>query len=75
MLFVGVVQAVRQVLQALEHAVHAPADPLGHAALPLPVLRQAVPSEVGHEEAYLHTHRFVFTITLLHISKYLNLKC
>lgn len=60
-MFVCAVQTVRQVLQALEHAVHAPADPLGHAALPLPVLRQAVPPEVRHEEAHVHTHRFVFS--------------
>lgn len=58
-LFVLVVQAVRQVLQALEHAVDTPADPFGHATLPLPILWQTLPPEVGHEEAYVHTHRSV----------------
>lgn len=49
-----------EVLQTLEHPLDAPADPLGHAAVPVPVLRQAVPPEVRHEETHLHTHRYCF---------------
>ena len=48
--------AVRQDVQALVHTVHPSADPLGHATLSVPVLRQTVPPEVRHEEAHLHTH-------------------
>ncbi|XP_062815265.1 zinc finger protein Gfi-1b isoform X3 [Anolis carolinensis] len=44
-------------LQALLHTGHPPADPLGHPALPLPLLREALPPEVRHEEAHLHPHR------------------
>ena len=51
------VQTVRQVFQAQLHPVDPPADPLGHPALPVPVLRQEVPPEVRHEEAHLHPHR------------------
>lgn len=50
---------MRQMFQALEHAVDSPADPLGHKALPVPVLRETIPPEVRHEETYLHTYRFV----------------
>lgn len=55
------VQAVWQDVQALLHSLHAPADPLGHAALPVSVLRQTLPSEVRHEETYIHPHRYVLT--------------
>ena len=58
------VQAVREVVQAVVHSLHTPADPLGHATLSVPVLWQALPPEVWHEEAHLHPHRwviFVFT--------------
>ena len=51
-------QNLRQKLQALLHAVHAPAHPLGHAALPVPVLREEVPPEVRHEETHVHPHRW-----------------
>lgn len=50
---------MRKMLQAIEHSVHAPPDPLGHQALPLSVLREAFPPEVRHEETHLHTHRSV----------------
>ena len=53
------VQTVRQNVQTLVDAVDALADPLGHAALPVPVLRQAFPPKVRHEEAHLHPHRSV----------------
>lgn len=49
---------VWQSLQALIHPVHPPAHPLGHSALPLPVLWEALPPEVGHEETHLHPHRW-----------------
>lgn len=51
-------QSVWKSLQALIHPVHSPPHPLGHAALPLPVLRQEVSPEVWHEETHLHTHRW-----------------
>ena len=51
------VQAVREVVQAVIHSLHTPADPLGHATLSVPVLWQALPPEVRHEEAHLHPHR------------------
>lgn len=54
-------QSVWKGVQALVHPVHTPPHPLGHTALPVPVLRQAVPSEVRHEETHLHTHRWVST--------------
>ena len=50
------VRAVRQGLQAELDPLDAPADPLGHAAVPLPLLRKEVPPEVRHEEAHLHPH-------------------
>lgn len=49
-------QAVRQDLQTVKHAVYPSSDPLRHQALSLPVLRQAVPPEVGYEEAYLYSY-------------------
>lgn len=49
---------MREVLQTVEHTIDPSADPLGHAALPLPVLREEIPSEVGYEEAYIHTYRY-----------------
>ena len=55
--FLVAVQAVREVVQAVVHSLHTPADPLGHATLPMPVLWQALPPEVRHEEAHLHPHR------------------
>lgn len=48
---------MRQELQEVVHPVHAPAHPHRHAAVPVSVLRQAVPPEVGHEEAHVHPHR------------------
>ena len=53
------VRPVWQKLQEELNAVHSPPDPLGHSTLSLPILRQEIPPEVGHEEAHLHTHRFV----------------
>ena len=53
------VSTVRQNVQTLVDAVDALADPLGHAALPVPVLRQAFPPKVRHEETHLHPHRSV----------------
>lgn len=50
-------QGMWEDFQALIHAVHSPADPLGHTAVSLPVLRQEIPSEIRHEEAHVHTHR------------------
>lgn len=50
-------QNLRKKLQALVHAIHAPSHPLGHAAVSVSVLREEVPSEVGHEKAYVHPHR------------------
>ncbi|XP_051944158.1 growth factor independent 1A transcription repressor a isoform X1 [Hippocampus zosterae] len=50
-------QNLREKLQALVHAVHAPSHPLGHAALSVSILREEVPSEVRHEKAYFHPHR------------------
>jgi len=55
--FLVAVQAVREVVQAVVHSLHTPADPLGHATLPMPVLWQALPPEVRHEETHLHPHR------------------
>ncbi|XP_055365645.1 zinc finger protein 768-like isoform X1 [Betta splendens] len=52
-------RGVRQGVQALLHPLHAPAHPLGHAAVSVPVLRQEVPPEVRHEEAHVHPHRCV----------------
>jgi hypothetical protein len=43
-------------VQAVEHSVNASADPLGHPTLSLQLLWEAIPSEVGHEEAHLHSH-------------------
>jgi hypothetical protein len=51
------VQAVWENLQAFLDPLNPLANPLGHQALPLPVLRQKVPPEVRHEEAHLHSHR------------------
>ena len=53
------VRAMRQGLQAELHPLHPPADPFGHAAVPVPVLREEVPPKVRHEEAHLHPYRFV----------------
>ena len=53
----GLVQAVRQDVQAVVDAIDAFIDSLGHAAVPVPILRQAIPSKVRHEEAHLHPHR------------------
>lgn len=50
-------QNLRQELQALLHALHTSAHPFRHTALSVPVLREEVPPEVGHEEAHLHPHR------------------
>jgi len=49
--------AVRQSVSPLVDAVHAPAHPLRHATVSVPVLRQEVPPEVRHEEAHLYAHR------------------
>ncbi|KOB51863.1 Uncharacterized protein OBRU01_27009 [Operophtera brumata] len=49
-------QAVRQDVQAVQHTFHPPADPLRHPAVPLPVLREAVPPEIRHEEAHLYSY-------------------
>ena len=46
-----------EMLQAELNVIHAPPHPLGHAALPVPVLWQEVPPEVGHEETHLHSYR------------------
>ena len=51
------VQTVRQDVQEIVDAVNTPADPLRHEAVPVPVLRQALPPEVRHEEAHVHSHR------------------
>lgn len=51
------VQTMWQELQAFIHPVHASAHPQRHPAISLPVLWQAFPPEVRHEEAHLHTHR------------------
>lgn len=48
---------MREGFQALVHSVHTPADPLGHATVSLPVLREEIPPEVRHEETHFHTHR------------------
>ena len=56
------VQTVREVVQAVIHSLHTPADPLGHATLPMPVLWQTLPPEVRHEEAHLHPHRWVIFV-------------
>jgi hypothetical protein len=50
---------MRQDVQAVVDAVDSPADPLGHPAVSLPVLRQKVPPEIRHEETHLHPHRYV----------------
>jgi hypothetical protein len=60
--FLVAVQAVREVVQAVVHSLHTPADPLGHATLPMPVLWQALPPEVRHEETHLHPHRWVIYV-------------
>ncbi len=52
------VQDVRKDLQTLLNVVHSPADPLGHTAVPLPVLRQEIPPEIWYEETHLHPHRW-----------------
>ncbi|CAG05643.1 unnamed protein product [Tetraodon nigroviridis] len=52
-------QNLREKLQALVHAVHAPAHPLGHEAVPVPVLREEVPPKVRHEETHFYPHRQV----------------
>lgn len=52
-------QDLRQKLQEVVHSVHAPAHPLRHTALPVPVLREEVPPEVRHEETHVHPHRQV----------------
>jgi len=49
--------SVRQVLQEIVDPVNAPAHPLRHAAVPVPVLRKTVPPEVRHEETHLHPYR------------------
>ncbi|XP_074157120.1 uncharacterized protein LOC141561443 isoform X1 [Sminthopsis crassicaudata] len=51
------VRRVREEFPALLHPVHTPAYPLGHAAPPLPLLRQALPPEIRHEEAHVYPHR------------------
>lgn len=56
-LFMLPVPPVRQVLQEILDPLDAPAHTLGHQAVPVPVLREALPPEVGHEEAHLHPHR------------------
>lgn len=50
-------QSVWKAVQALVHPVNSPPHPLGHEALPLPVLWEKVSPEVRHEETHLHTHR------------------
>lgn len=50
------VQAMRKMLQEVEHIVDTSADPLRHAAVPLPVLWKTVPSEIRHEKTYIHTY-------------------
>lgn len=40
------VQTVRQVLQTVEHVIHAFADPQRYPPISLPVLRQAIPPKV-----------------------------
>lgn len=50
---------VWQSLQAFVHPFHPPAHPLQHQALSLPVLWQELPPKVWHEEAHLHSYRWV----------------
>ncbi|PRD29880.1 UNVERIFIED_CONTAM: hypothetical protein NCL1_28066 [Trichonephila clavipes] len=50
------VQTVREVLQEVLHPVHSLAHTFGHQALPLPILRQEIPPEIGHEETYLYSY-------------------
>ena len=52
------VSAVREDLQAEQHPVHPPAHPQRHPPLPMLILRQAVPPEVRHEEAYVYSYRY-----------------
>ena len=48
---------VREAVQEVVDAEHAPADPRRHPAVRVPVLPQALPPEVRHEETHLRTHR------------------
>jgi len=59
------VPAVRQELQAVVDAVHAPADTHRLASVSVPVLRQTLPPEVGHEETHVHPHRYAAPATAI----------
>ena len=53
-------QAVRKDFQKEFYFINALADPLGHPAVSLSVLRKAIPPKVGHEETHVHPHRYLF---------------
>lgn len=56
--------AVRQELQKIVNTVNTSPDTQRHTPLPVPILRQTIPPEVGHEETHLHPHRYVICILL-----------
>ena len=60
------VRAVRQEFQAIVDVVDAPADPYRLTPVPVPVLRQALSPEVGHEEAHLHPHWYYAALHVLY---------
>lgn len=50
-------QDMRETFQALIHVIYAHADTRRYQAFFLWLLREEIPSEVGHEKAYARSHR------------------